>query len=83
VDEKTFFLVLNDGTVYPVDILVDGKTVSKLVMSPPLAQTSIPSIVRNLGNDHIFIGTTVGPSVLDEIHPLRLIYNRTNIRIGI
>jgi len=64
VDEKMFFLVLNDGTVYPVDILVDGKTVSKLVMSPPLAQTSIPSIVRNLGNDHIFIGSTVGPSVL-------------------
>ena len=64
VDEKTFFLVLNDGTVYPVDILVDGKTVSKLVMSPPLAQTSIPSIVRNIGNDHIFIGSTVGPSVL-------------------
>ena len=83
MDEKTFFLVLNDGTVYPVDILVDGKTVSKLVMSPPLAQTSIPSIVRNLGNDHIFIGTTVGPSVLDKIRPLRLIYNRTNIRIGI
>jgi cleavage and polyadenylation specificity factor subunit 1 len=64
VDEKTFFLVLKDGTVYPVDILVDGKTVSKLMMSPPLAQTSIPSIVRNIGNDHIFIGSTAGPSVL-------------------
>lgn len=62
--KKTFFLVLKDGTVYPVDILVDGKTVSKLMMSPPLAQTSIPSIVRNIGNDHIFIGNTVGPSVL-------------------
>jgi cleavage and polyadenylation specificity factor subunit 1 len=64
VDEKTFFLVLKDGTVYPVDILVDGKTVSKLMVSPPLAQTSIPSLVRNIGNDHIFIGSTVGPSVL-------------------
>lgn len=75
VDEKTFFLVLNDGTVYPVDILVDGKTVSKLTMSPPLAQTSIPSVVRNIGADHIFIGSTVGPSVLlkaarveEEVH---------------
>ena len=64
VDEKTFFIVLKDGTVYPVDILVDGKTISKLTMSPPLAQTSIPSIVRKIGNDHIFVGSTVGPSVL-------------------
>ena len=64
VDEKTFFLILKDGTVHPVDLSVDGKTVSKLTMSPPLAQTSIPSIVRNIGNDHIFIGSTVGPSVL-------------------
>jgi len=37
VDEKTFFIFLKDGTVYPVDLLVDGKTVSKLTMSPPLA----------------------------------------------
>lgn len=43
---------------------MDGKTVSKLTMSPPLAQTSIPSIARNIGNDHIFVGSTVGPSVL-------------------
>ena len=33
---------------------------SKLAMSPPLAQTFIPSVVRNIGNDHIFIGST-GP----------------------
>jgi len=64
VDDKTFFLILKDGTVYPVEIVVDGKTVSKLTMSPPLAQTSIPSIARNIGNDHIFVGSTVGPSVL-------------------
>ena len=63
VNEKTL-LVLKDSTVYPVNLLVDGETVSKQVMSPPLAQTSIPSIVRNVGNDHISIGSTVGPSVL-------------------
>jgi cleavage and polyadenylation specificity factor subunit 1 len=31
---------------------------------PLLAQMSIPSIVRNIGNDHIFIGSTAGPSIL-------------------
>lgn len=64
VDDKTFFLVLKDGTVYPVEIVVDGKTVSKMTISPPLAQISVPSVAKNLGDDHIFIGSTVGPSVL-------------------
>ena len=64
VDDKTFFVILKDGAVYPVEIVVDGKTVSKLTMSPPLAQSSIPSVAMNIGNDHIFIGSTVGPSVL-------------------
>ena len=50
--------------MYPVEIVVDGKTVSKLTMSPPLAQSSIPSVAMNIGNDHIFIGSIVGPSVL-------------------
>lgn len=64
VDEKTFFVVLKDGAVYPVEIVVDGKTVSNLTMSPPLAQSAIPSVAMNIGNDHIFIGSAVGPSVL-------------------
>jgi cleavage and polyadenylation specificity factor subunit 1 len=64
VDDKTFFVILKDGAVYPVEIVADGKTVSKLTMSPPLAQSSIPSVAMNIGNDHIFIGSTVGPSVL-------------------
>jgi cleavage and polyadenylation specificity factor subunit 1 len=57
-------VILKDGAVYPVEIVADGKTVSKLTMSPPLAQSSIPSVAMNIGNDHIFIGSTVGPSVL-------------------
>ena len=64
VDEKTFFVIVKDGTLYPVEIVVDGKTVSKLTMSAPLAQSSIPSTAMNIGSDHIFIGSTVGPSVL-------------------
>lgn len=50
--------------MYPVEIVVDGKTVSKLTLSSLLAQSSIPSVAMNIGNDHVFIGSTVGPSVL-------------------
>ncbi|KAH9477356.1 Protein CFT1 [Psilocybe cubensis] len=75
VDDKTFFVFLKDGTVYPIEIEAEGKIVSKLILGPPLAQTSSPSVVRSLGEDHIFIGSTVGPSVLlkaahveEEVH---------------
>ncbi|KAF8880473.1 CPSF A subunit region-domain-containing protein, partial [Gymnopilus junonius] len=64
VDDKTFFLILKDGTVYPVEIVADGRTVSKLSMAPPLAQTAVPMVLRNIGEDHIFVGSSAGPSVL-------------------
>jgi hypothetical protein len=64
VDDRTLFIVLKDGTVYPVEIVVDGKTVSKLTMAAALAQTTIPAIVERVGEEHLFIGSTVGPSVL-------------------
>jgi len=64
IDERTFFLILKDGTVYPIEIVVDGKTVSRLAMAPPLAQTAVPSVTINIGEDHILVGSCVGPSVL-------------------
>lgn len=64
VDDRNLFVILKDGTVYPLEIVVDGKTVSKLTMSPPLAQTSIPSVLRKLDDDHFLVGSSVGPSVL-------------------
>lgn len=64
VDDKTLFIILRDGTVYPVDIVIDGKTVSKLVMSTALAQTTIPAVIRKISDEHLFVGSTVGPSVL-------------------
>lgn len=64
VDDKTVFLVLKDGTVHPVELVADGKTVSKLSISPALAQTTIPAVVKRVDEDHIFIGSTVGPSIL-------------------
>lgn len=64
VDDRTVFVVLRDGTVYPVEIVVDGKTVSKFSMGPALAQTTIPAVVKRINRDHLFVGSTVGPSVL-------------------
>jgi cleavage and polyadenylation specificity factor subunit 1 len=64
VDDKTFFIVLKDGTIYPVEIIADGKTVSKLTMASALAQTTIPSTVMKLEGDHLFVASSVGPSVM-------------------
>ncbi|PCH44667.1 hypothetical protein WOLCODRAFT_77692 [Wolfiporia cocos MD-104 SS10] len=64
VDEKTLYLILKDGTVHPIEIIVDGKTVSQLSMAGAVARTTIPSLVRRVGDDHLFIGSIVGPSVL-------------------
>ncbi|KAL0062576.1 mRNA cleavage and polyadenylation factor subunit [Marasmius tenuissimus] len=66
VDEKTILVTLKDGTVYPVELVVDGKTVTKLTIGSPLAQTTIPSLARTISapDGLWFLGSTVGPSVL-------------------
>lgn len=64
IDERKLYIFGKDGTVYPVEIILDGKTVSRLSMAAPIARSTIPAIVRRVGEDHLFIGSTVGPSVL-------------------
>ena len=66
IDEKTVVLTLKDGTIYPVELVVDGKTVTKLSIGAPLAQTTIPSLARTISVTHglCLLGSTVGPSVL-------------------
>jgi len=64
VDDKTLYVIAKDGTVYPVEIIVDGKTVSRLSMSAPVARTTLPAVVRRMHDDYLFIGSIVGPSVL-------------------
>ncbi|KAJ6612805.1 CPSF A subunit region-domain-containing protein [Mycena sp. CBHHK59/15] len=66
-DDKTIFVIQKDGTLYPVEIVSDGKTVSKLVMASPLAQTTIPEVARKLSNELVFVGSSVGPSVLFKV----------------
>lgn len=63
-DEKTVFVFRKDGMVHPIEIISDGRTVSKLVLSPALAQTTIPTVARQLDRGMLFVGSTVGPSVL-------------------
>lgn len=71
VDEHTFFTITKDGVVYPVELILDGKIVTRLSMGVPMAQTTIPSLAKNLSStlrvgegEVLFIGSTVGPSVL-------------------
>ncbi|KLO09211.1 cleavage factor protein [Schizopora paradoxa] len=67
VDEKTFFIVLKDGTVYPVEIIMEGRLVSRLSMGAALAQTTIPTTMTSVSVDDrrfLFVGSTVGASVL-------------------
>lgn len=64
IDEKKLLLIMKDGAVYPIELVQDGRTVSKLSMSSALARTTVPSLVRRVGDDHIFIASISGPSVL-------------------
>ncbi|KAI6021714.1 CPSF A subunit region-domain-containing protein [Pisolithus microcarpus] len=56
------------GWIHSVEIVSDGRTVSKLTISPALAQTTIPSFACQLSNELLFVGSTVGPSVLLKTH---------------
>lgn len=63
-DDRTLLVIMKEGTIYPVEIVMSGKIVSKLSMGQALAQTTIPSTVTSVQGGHIFIGSTVAPSVL-------------------
>lgn len=64
VDDRTLFTILKDGTVYPMEITADGRTVSQIAISAPAARTTVPAILRKVSEDLLFIGSLVGPSVL-------------------
>ncbi|KAI5121116.1 hypothetical protein M0805_002789 [Coniferiporia weirii] len=76
-DERTFFLITRDGLIFPVEIVMDGRIVTRLSLGPAMSQTTIPSVVKSLRfnsaegegvqGDVLFLGSTVGPSVLLKI----------------
>ena len=50
-DNKTLFKILRDGSIHWLEIIVDGKSVSKLQLgSEVLARTTIPSLVKRIGS---------------------------------
>ncbi|KAJ7583446.1 CPSF A subunit region-domain-containing protein [Mycena floridula] len=64
IDEKTMLVILRDGTVYPVDVISEGKSVIKLDMKEAIARTTIPSVLKMLEDGLMFVGSTSGPAVL-------------------
>lgn len=64
VDERTVFVCAANGLVYPVELVVEGRAVTSLVISPPLVQLTVPTVLCDVGSDHLFVGSTVGPSLL-------------------
>ena len=50
--------------VYPVELVQDGKTVPRLSIGAALVRTAIPAVVKRIPGEHVFVGSTVGPSVL-------------------
>ena len=64
VDDKTLFIILKDGIVYPVEIGADGRTVSQITIGAPVATTTVPSVVRRVNEEFLLVGSIVGPSVL-------------------
>ena len=61
VKEHTLFV---DGTIIPIEFVVNGKVVSHLVPSAALAQMTPPTVVCKVHCEHLFVGSTVGPSAL-------------------
>lgn len=64
VDDKTLFAILKDGSVFPVEIVSQGRTVSGMKIGAAVARTTIPALVKRVPDDHVFVGSIVGPSVL-------------------
>jgi cleavage and polyadenylation specificity factor subunit 1 len=64
VDERTIFVYAVDGVVYPVELVVEGRAVTSLLISLPLVQLTIPTTLCDVGRGHVFVGSTVGPSLL-------------------
>ncbi|KAF9059487.1 CPSF A subunit region-domain-containing protein [Rhodocollybia butyracea] len=70
IADTTLLLILVNGDMYSVNLVVDGKAVSGMSISPkPLARTTIPSLVMAVSiteqeKSMVFVASTQGPSTL-------------------
>ncbi|KDQ18770.1 hypothetical protein BOTBODRAFT_28276 [Botryobasidium botryosum FD-172 SS1] len=67
VDDRTMLLFLPDGAVCPVDLMVDGRTVSSMAFGEPLARTTSASALCLVDEGYVFVGSTTGPSTLLKV----------------
>lgn len=61
-DSIAIFLV--DGSVRRLLVHMEGRNISRLEVSPVIAQCTIASVVSVFNSERVFIGSTAGPSVL-------------------
>jgi len=59
VDETTFFVIRKDGMIHPIEIILDGRTVTKFVLLPVIAQTTIRAVAKLLNDDLLFVESMV------------------------
>jgi len=55
VDETTFFVIRKDCMIHPIEIILDGRTVTKFVLLPVIAQTTIRAVAKLLNDDLLFV----------------------------
>lgn len=68
VDDNTAFVVTSEGIIHPIEFQKDGgRVASKVTFGAPIARTAAPSALVRIGENHLFLGSTTGPSPLIKI----------------
>lgn len=67
IDDRNFLIFTVQGFVYPVKVEVEGRIVTDITISSPLAQLTIPTVVIDIGFEHFFVGSIVGPCLLLKV----------------
>lgn len=64
LDDRNILLVLSNGNIHVINVVVDGRMVSKLTIDEAIACASSPSVVVPVSRDHLFVGSSAGPGLL-------------------
>ena len=64
LDERNILLVLPNGAIHVVTVVVDGHLVQRLAIGDAIARAIPPSTLQLVANDHLFVGSVVGPALL-------------------
>ncbi|KAG8922734.1 mRNA cleavage and polyadenylation factor subunit [Tulasnella sp. 418] len=64
VDDSSIILFLADGDIRNVKIHLEGRSISKLELTDPVAYSTLPSTVTTWESKFLFVGSTGGPSML-------------------